>query len=364
MGRKGGHHESFHAGRELTSASEVGLRARIWRFWSQHRALLWALHSVWALATGVVVLVLARERYDFVVWVVVFMALTWVSTLFFGRHTTEAAPVEGGAAPPTVGQEVTSYLTRIMYQETLFFLLPFYAYSTVFRSENVAFLLLLGGLAILACLDLVFDRLLRSSPVFGLVFFALVAFAGLNLLLPILFGLRPAWATPVSAALAVGAALPLALREGHTGLWRRIRLGGAALLFLGVAIGAPGLVPPVPLRMTESTFARDLTPATLQLRDSLTSFPVPASEVGASMVVLVRVFAPTTVPTRVQLEWRRDGQSIRSTRPVDIVAHEGAFRVWDRISAPGGSLPPGTYRVVLRTVNGRVFGVADAELRP
>lgn len=69
------------------------LRARAARFWARHRTL----HSVWALATGLVVILFARERYGFGPWVVLFLVLTWASTLFFGRRV--AGEVSGGKGP-------------------------------------------------------------------------------------------------------------------------------------------------------------------------------------------------------------------------------------------------------------------------
>ena len=123
---------------------------RFRRFWSRHRTLFWTLHSIWALATGVAVILLARGRYGFVPWVVGFLLLTWLSTMFLGRKASEQPeagppdePAPDGAATPSADvlppvpdlrTEATSYVTRTMYQETLFFLLPFYAYSFEARS--------------------------------------------------------------------------------------------------------------------------------------------------------------------------------------------------------------------------------------
>ena len=39
------------------------------------------LHSAWALIGGTVIVLLARERYHLVLWVVLFLALAWASTL-------------------------------------------------------------------------------------------------------------------------------------------------------------------------------------------------------------------------------------------------------------------------------------------
>jgi hypothetical protein len=332
-------------------------------FWARHRTLFWTLHTAWALATGLAVALFARERYELVLWVVLFLALTWASTLFFGRGAVEASRAEddearGATGPPGLVHEVTSYLTRIIYQETLFFLLPFYFYSTVVRSPNVGFIVLLGALAILSCMDLLFDRWLRTHAAFALAFFAVVAFAALNLLLPLLFGLGPHTATPWAALAAIGGTVPLTLRVAPR-TWRaRAALGLVAVAVLAVAIGFPSLVPPVPIRLERATFAPDIDGETLDITDTLPS-RASTTEVGSSLVVLVEVFAPSAIPARVSLEWLRDGETLRVSREIDIVAHATGFRVWDRWRAPSGQVPPGRYEVVLRAEGDRLFGVAS-----
>lgn len=350
----------------------LSFRERSGRFWARHRTLFWMLHSVWALATGVAVVLLARERYAFVPWVVVFLGVTWASTLFFGRsaeHEIEeeaeeearARAAAGAPAQPGLAHEVTSYVTRSLYQETLFFLLPFYAYSTVISSINVVFLGLLGALALLSCLDLWFDRWLRTKPVFAMVFFAIVAFSAVNLILPMLLSLPPRLATPVAALAAVGSAVPLALKSASVGRGAAVRMVLAVGAILGVAFGAPGVVPPVPLRMQDASFSNDIDRETLALGDRLEG-TVEASRIGGRLVVLVEVFAPGQVPATVRLEWTRDGEPIHRSRDVEIVAHEWRFRVWDAWLPEGGRVPPGHYVVTLRTSTGRIFGVTELDV--
>jgi len=341
-------------------AEKLSFRERSGRFWARHRTLFWMLHSVWALATGVAVVLLARERYAFVPWVVVFLGLTWASTLFFGR-SAEQEIEEQEAASPGLAREVTSYVTRSLYQETLFFLLPFYAYSTVVASPNVLFVALLGALGFLSCIDLFFDRWLRTKPVFGMVFFATVTFAALNLILPMLLSLSPRVATPISAVLALGSAIPLALKSGVRSRGGQIRMALAAAVILVVAVGVPSVVPPVPLRMQGATVSNDIDRETLTLGDTL-SGTVSSEAIGARMVVLVEVFAPGSVPTQVRLEWSRNGEVVRTSREVAIVAHEWSFRVWDAWLPDGGAIPPGSYRITLRTGTGRIFGVTEVEV--
>jgi hypothetical protein len=311
------------------------------------------LHSAWALVAGTVIVFFARERYHLVLWVVLFLALAWTSTLYFGRAGTVK---EGG--PPGLLHEATSYFTRVLYQETLFFLLPFYAYSTVIGSPNVLFLVLLGGLGLLSCIDLVFDRWLRTRPVFALMFFTIVAFAAINLLLPLLLGLRPRFAAPAAALLSVGGAAPLALRAAAKGWGVRIRLAAAAVVVLTVALRFPGLIPPVPIRLERATFASGIDRNTLALPDSLPDH-VSSAQTGGSLFLLVEVFAPSALPATVRLEWRRGGDLLRVSRDIAITAHASGFRVWDRWRPSSGSVPPGSYWVLLLTGGRRVFGVAE-----
>lgn len=331
-------------------------------FWSRHRHLFWTLHSLWALATGVFVVWLARERYAFVPWVVLFLALTWASTMYFGRRIPETGE-EGDPSPytPGFGEEATSYLTRTMYQETLFFLLPFYAYSTVIGSVNMVFLLGLGALAFVSCLDLVFDRWLRTSPVASVAFFAIVAFAALNLLLPILIPIAPRWATRIAVVAAVLSAIPLAHGSVSWTSGVKIRVGGAALVFLALGLGFPQLVPPVPLRLDSATFSRDIDRSTLEPVQTFDG-QAPLAELDGAVVVLMEVFAPTVVPTRVALVWERNGTVIRESREIEIIAHELGFRVWDAWRPTDAPLEAGRYEVVLRTASGRMFGRASLEV--
>jgi hypothetical protein len=161
--------------------------------------------------------------------------------------------------------------------------------------------------------------------------------------------------------LAVGGAAPLALRAAGPRRGVRLRLTAVAVVLLAVAVGLPGLVPPVPLRMTRATFASGIERTTLELTDTLGDH-VSSAKAGTSLFVLVEVFAPSALPANVRLEWRRDGELLRVYREVDITAHAGGFRVWDGWHPTSGPIPPGRYRVVLQTAGRRVFGVVTLQV--
>jgi hypothetical protein len=334
----------------------AGLIERAREFWARHRTTVWMLHSVWSVASGTAIVLLARERFDLIVWVALGLAATWALTLFFARPASPDEPARWIHA-------VTSYATRVLYQETLLFLIPFYFASTVFGSRNVLFLALLVALAILSCADLLFDRWLRASPAFALSFFAVVSFAAINLLLPLVVGLRPSLAEPAAGLLAVGAIVPLGMHAAGRTPGGRAGLALSAAILLTMTLVVPDVIPPVPLRLQNVTFSSGIDRRTLTPRGPLAD-RVPSRDAGRQLVVVMQVFAPSSLPTTVRIEWWRDGTLLRTSRDVQIVAHASGFRVWDGWRAPNGSVPPGRYRVRLETGDGRTFGVATLTVAP
>jgi hypothetical protein len=329
-----------------------GLQARVQDLHDRYHRLFWTLHSIWALFWGAAVLVLAHNRYGYIPWVVLFLGLTWATTLFFSRFgLASVSPVMRFA------RGFVSYLTRIWYQGTLFFLLPFYFYSTTFPSWNIVFIAALAALAVLSCYDLLFDRLLREHRVFAVVFFAVVTFAALQLLLPLVLRWRLEVTTFLAAAASLVAALPLAY--GWRGLLRPRRLGAVAAAFALVLTGTwllRPLLPPVPLRLSKVRFSAHLDTATLQGAPEF-SGSVPADALrNGRLYAVATVHSPVPLRTRIALRLTSGGHLASSTREVEITAHELGFRVWGVLNAGPGGFPAGTYTAELRTAGGQLIG--------
>jgi hypothetical protein len=302
------------------------LRARGKTLRARHTRTFWIAHSAWALAQGVAVAVLAEQRPEFWVWVLGFLAVTWASTLFFCR----AELVRRRPGSLRVG--FASYATRVIHQETLFFLLPFYARSTTPISLNVAFTIALGALAVLACLDLTFDRWLRRSAAFAATFYFVVANAALQLLLPLVARVPFAQARPLALGLALASALALvaATRRDRR---RERRAGALVAVALAIALfAAPRLVPPAPLRIAGLRFETR----------------------GSSVRATARIAAPVPVPVRVTLAWSRGGEPLRTSRDVAITAHGAGFRVWDELAR--ARLAGGAFDLEVLTETGQLLG--------
>ena len=339
----------------VPAAVQARLRALLGRLEALHSRygrLFWTLHSLWALVTGAAVLVLAHNRYGFLPWVVLFLALTWATTLFFSRFA-----VTSGSRALQFAQGFVSYLTRIMYQETLFFLIPFYAYSTTFGSPNSVYVVLLAVLAVLSCFDLLFDRLLRSNRSFALGFFALVSFSALQFFLPVLLRIPVHAGAYLAGVLAYLAALALALPWSELRMPRRLVAAalGVVLVLAGVRLLRP-LVPPVPLRLLKIKVADRLDPRTLRTSDDLGERIPLAAVADGTLYVVATVFAPSELPTRVIIRTVHEGRAVRASRTVELSAHPRGFRVWDLLRAPAGGFRPGRYRVEVVTGEGQLVG--------
>ncbi len=302
------------------------LRARAREVRGRHARVFWIAHSLWALAQGAVVAVLAEERPDFAAWVLGLLAFVWLSTLFFCRS---ALVID---RPDSLRIGVASYATRVVYQQTLFFLLPFYVRSTTLASPNLAFTLALAALAVLACLDLAFDRWLRRSAAFAATFFFVVAYAALQLLLPLVLRVPFTLAQPLALGLALLASVAsVVLPRGHTRAQRL--LGALPVTALAAALGlAPRLVPPAPLRISAFGF----------------------EELAETVRATVRVAAPVPVPVHVTLRWERGAEVLRMSRAVAITAHGSGFRVWDELALV--RLGVGGARVEVLTATGQLVG--------
>jgi hypothetical protein len=346
--------------RERLLALKTRITERLTLLHQRYARLFWTLHSIWALFTGVVVLVLAHNRYGYIRWVVLFLALTWASTLFFSRFA------QASSAPGfRFAQGFVSYLTRIMYQETLFFLLPFYFYSTSFPSWNALYVLLLAGLAVFSCFDIPFDRALRTSRTFALGFFVIVTFSALIFFFPLLARVRTHHGLYLAALLAFLAALPLALRFSELREGRKL---GAVLLILVLMLGlvrlARPLIPPVPLRLAKLRFTTQLDPRTLRAGQEFER-EIPAAELASGKLYAVAtVFSPVPLPTSLVVRWLGDGRTLRSSRAVEVMAHARGFRVWDVLNLQRLKLGPGHYRVEVWTAEGQLVGKVRFQVLP
>ena len=229
-----------------------GLFGRFRAWARRHHKALWWLHSFYALCLGMMVIFFASKGFDharvlaatlggaFLVMVVLFRVFGQ------GQQQKDRVAEKKHLKISFLGM---TYILKNLYQGMLFFVLPFYWKSSSLDSINAWFVFLLGFLALLSTLDLVFDNLLMRYRVVAAIFYAVTLFAAMNLIIPAFFTNVPTIVALLSStALSVFGFwvlnFPLrTLREKRT--WAI--LGSVAAVAVVAVFIARFAIPPVPL---------------------------------------------------------------------------------------------------------------------
>jgi len=326
------------------------LRARAEAAW-QHANRRW---TPWlSLAGGVTTAVLWRHGIDVVRASLVLGSAAGVVALL--SLFPPGAPTGPEVAAGRWGSRlrgVVDFLGIGLAQNTLWFVIPFYALATSWASRNAPFTVVLGGFAVLSCFERVFRRQVLEHRLRAAAFVALTQLAALQLLLPVLTGIAPRHAVLATGALAAGSAAPLALPRALRGA--RAVVAGCGMAALGAALAwilLPCLAP-APLRLSGLRFA--LGRSALEPESPVVAAPAG----GGPIYVFASVEAPHGVHERVRLALR-SGSHALTTRGLEIEGgRPGGYRLWAELAAePGRPLV-----AQLRTEGDQLVG--DAILAP
>jgi len=316
------------------------------------RAFAWLRRwgiSLASLAGGFLTLFVFRRELPHAHWIVGYLLLLWLLIVLSVqlraslRTTTRARRLVLGAA---------DYTIQTLYHGVLLFLLPAYWASTTVDSPNVAFLLVLAALALLATFDPWYRAMAEWTTSITDLFFFASAFSALNVALP-LVGVPPFWAMLLAAWTAVVGLAP-ALRRSRQWPWRQALKTTAlvGLLVAALAFVARAGIPPAPLFVARSALARDVAAGE------------PVDELGTSLsaddlrgiVAFTAVYAPAGLRQPISHVWRREGQVVSVVKLAPIHGgRRGGFRTFSRKSvAPAEA--EGRWSVDVITDSGQLIG--------
>lgn len=323
-------------------------------FLDRHQRLLWGLHSLWALALGIVVMWAGARNYAWLRVTIFHVGFLWVTSLF-----VPALVDKPGAGTKWRGRLrlVINYFTKNFYQQLLFFLLPIYYASASAWSANLWFVGFLGVSALVSTIDVVYDRHLSVRRGLTAVFFAFNLFACINVMLPVLWSISNRVALAVSVALAVVAfaTIRYRLRElAQFPVRLHVGLAGIALVLL-VALGRP-LIPPAPLRVLDTAFGEAIDRRALQVVRPIETMPEGWS---GRVYAVTAIYAPLGLRDRIGHRWYQDRRLVYASPFYTLEGGRSeGFRLWT--SAQVKDVRPGTrLRLDVLTEAGQLVGRAD-----
>ena len=237
---------------------------RIFAFWQRskqallkHEKVIWALHSVWALTYGMLIMIFFKGDFGQVrklLLSLIFLMLLIIAFDRLAERETKTGTKKRGV------KLVLNYVMKNLYQALYFFMLPFYWDATQMDSIHWIFTAAVGILAILSTQDLFFDNFLMDHKWIRNAYYAFCLFASFHLLLPVFLPFPLHYTIVLSSFFAVFAFFVLHMPSF---VWKEKNLRWVLLIAAGAAGGCYGvrqLVPPVPYKIVQSGMTgEDLT---------------------------------------------------------------------------------------------------------
>ncbi len=253
------------------------------------------------------------------------------------------------------------YVTQMVHQESLFFIIPFFFITTTWNSGQAAFTVMLGLAALVSLIDPLYYKWLAPRRWVYLAFHALTLFAVLLTALPIIFHLS----TPQSYLWALGIAVVLAL-PSLSGLfaswnWRSV-LG---VLALAAVVGLAGWVgrtwvPPATLWLTDVAVTTTLDDASRKPGNRLRE--ISSQQLHSNgLYAFTAINAPRGLKERIYHEWMHNGKRVDRI-PLDISGgREAGYRAWThKRNFPKQA--EGKWRVRVTTEAGQMIGMLRFEV--
>ncbi|HYN43239.1 MAG TPA: DUF5924 family protein [Thermoanaerobaculia bacterium] len=324
------------------------------RFAARHQGVFWTLHSLWALGWGAVFVLVGKDRPALLRWGLVSIGAVWLTSLAL------PAVLAGSRIPQErkgAARKLVLWGQKWLLQGLAFFLLPLYHRSATYSSSQAVFMALLAAAALAATIDVVYDEVVtRKRPLLG-GFLAFVAFATVNVTLPMVWRVGGLWNLVASGVLATAVFVSFIAGRGNGRSVRAaLRTALVALFFLAlVTLGRPA-VPPAPLRLASVRFGTSLAENGRDVASPLAALP---AGVSVRLVAVAAVQAPADLQEGVRHVWSVDGREISESRIIEITGGRGrGFRSRSSVSLP--ALRPGQrVRLEVETARGQIIGRAE-----
>lgn len=320
----------------------------------RHQGVFWTLHSLWALGWGVAFVIVGKERPALLRWGLVAIGAVWGSSLALPALLSAGWLAAERREP---ARRLVLWAQKWLLQGLAFFLLPLYHRSAVYTPGQTAFMALLAAAALAATIDVVYDDVVAPRrPLHGTLL-AFIAFATVNVTLPMVWRTGGLWSLGASGLLATAVFVSFVAASGRSRTLGRSSLVGALFLAL-VTLGRPA-VPPAPLRLVSARIGRSLAPNGL---DVVSSFPSLPAGRGGPLVAVAAIFAPAGLDEGVRHVWSLDGKTLFRSRVIRITGGRRAgFRSRSGIAV--GRLGPGQrLRLDVETTHGQLVGRTELEV--
>lgn len=248
------------------------------------------------------------------------------------------------------------YLTQLVHQESLFFVLPFFLAVTTWNHTQAGFTALLILCALISVIDPLYYKQLAPRRSLFVIFHALALFAVLLVALPILLQLTTGQSLVFALIASLLFSLPSLVKFIANGRWWRRPLMMLMLAALAAVLWqVPSLVPPAALRLTEFNLVQQVD------REQRThSIHINRLDVQSlkrdGIYAWTAIRAPRGLQEKIHHLWIHNGKQVdRITLNIEGGSEQG-YRAWtQKLNFPED--PVGKWQVKVVTDSGQLIGI-------
>lgn len=260
-----------------------------------------------------------------------------------------------------VPRPVLRFVNQLVHQESLFFVLPFFVFTTAWNSGQAVFTSVLIASTLISIIDpLYYDWLARKRWLYY-VFHGITLFALLLTALPIMFHLPTSKSYGWALLIALIVVLP-SLAKSTPLQWRQFR---GAVLLLVLLTGALGWwlrpwVPPASLWLTDVAITDKLDDESRNPVRTLNV--VDEKQIRRGLYAFTAIHAPRGLHERIYHVWYHDGKEIDRIA-LDIKGgRENGYRAWTHKENFPESLA-GNWKIRVVTSADQLIGVLRFKVR-
>lgn len=219
------------------------------------------------------------------------------------------------------------YITQLIHQESLFFVIPFFFITTAWNTGQVFFTSLLILAALVSIIDPIYYRWLAARRWLFYCFHSITLFAALLTALPLIFHLP----TPKSYLWSLGVTLlltcPGLIRSMSVVWWKRT----TAIIVLIGSIGALGIfvrpwIPPASIWLTKVAITDridDRSRAPKQEFNTITNV-----QLHAGIYAYTAIHAPRGLNERIYHQWIHNGKTLDKIALNISGGNERGYQTW------------------------------------
>ncbi|RYY76658.1 MAG: DUF2914 domain-containing protein [Gammaproteobacteria bacterium] len=254
-----------------------------------------------------------------------------------------------------VPRVVLRYVSQLIHQESLFFVIPFFFITTTWNSGQVIFTSLLIIAALISLIDPIYYHWLAPRRWLYFTFHGITLFAALLTALPLIFHLPTSqsylWALGVAAVLSA----PGIARSFSEIWWKRIPI---MLLFIvgtfGIGLAARHWIPPASIWLTQVAITDRIDD---ESRSPNKKFKIITPEqLHQGIYAYTAIHAPRGLRERVYHAWYQDGKQFDRIALDISGGNEDGYRSWShKKNFPKDA--EGNWRIQVETEARQVLGI-------